>query len=304
MAQEPFDPLTPSQRGRSAQGEADTSAIKRDIERTRVEMSDTLGQIQERLRPDQLLQQAKDGVKDAVTEAATDKVRSIMSSAGETAHTVATRARGAGDHLANYVLEHPIRAAITAGVVAWLVLRGRDRTIDWEGESETAWQDDGEYLYEERRSLRDKVGDYASSARSTVGEYASTARETVGEYASAARQSAGEYAHSAREGAQRARERVRSAAGAATTSVDDWASENPLAAGAIAAAVGIAIGLSVPRTEAEDRVMGETRDAAWHRASRVAAGIKDNVSAKVIDAAENFVDTKILAPTRTPIGRA
>ena len=317
MAQEPFDPVTPPQRS-PAQGE-DTSAIKRDIERTRLEMSDTIGQIRDRLRPDHLLHQAKENVKEAVTEAATEKVRNIMSSAGERAHTVATRARGAGDQLAEYALAHPIRIAITVGAVTWWMLRGRERMVDWEGVSDTDWQDDGEYTYSEQRSLRDKVGEYASSARETVGsyaastrdtvgEYASTARETVGEYASAARQTAGEYAQSARTGAQRATERVKSAAGTATTSVDDWVSENPLAAGFVAAAVGVAIGLSVPRTEMEDRAMGETRDAAWQRASSVAANIKETVSTKVMDAAENFVDTNILTPNRTstsgPMGQA
>lgn len=237
----------------------ETDEIRSEIERTRVEMSETIGQIQDKLSPDHLLQQAKDGVKDAVTEAATEKVRNIMHSAGETAHTVATRARGAGDYLAGYAGAHPIRMAITIGAVTWWMLRGRDRSFDWEGASDTAWQDDGEYSYEERRTLRDKVGGMASSARETVGAYAATARDTVGDLAS-----------TAREGAQRASQQVRGAAGTATTSVDDWVSENPLAAGLIAAAVGAAIGLSVPRSAVEDRAMGEARDAAWQRASKVA----------------------------------
>ncbi len=280
----------------------ETDEIRGEIERTRVEMSETIGQIQDRLSPDHLLQQAKHGVKEAVTEAATEKVRNIMHSAGERAQTAATRARGAGDHLANYAVSHPIRIAVAVGAVTWWMLRGRDRSFDWEGVSDTAWQDDGEYTYDERRSLRDKVGDYASTARDTVGEYASTARDTVGQVASTARETAGEYAQSARQGAVRASQRVRSAAGTATTTVDDWASENPLAAGLIAAAVGAAIGLSVPRSEAEDRAMGQARDAAWQRASRVATDIKENVSAKVADAAENFVDTNILGTNKGATG--
>ena len=297
----------------------DTDEIRSEIERTRVEMSETIGQIQDRLSPEHLLQQAKDGVKDAVTEAATEKVRNIMHSAGEKAHTVATRARGAGDQLAGYAAAHPIGIALTVGAVTWWMLRGRDRSFDWEGVSDTSWQDDGEYTYDERRTLRDKVGDYASSARETVGTYAATARDTVGDYASSARDTvgqvastardtAGEYAQSARDNALRASQRVRSAAGTATTTLDDWASENPLAAGLIAAAVGAAIGLSVPRSEAEDRAMGRARDLAWQRASRVAADLKENVSAKVADAAENFVDTNILGtrkgPASEPMGHA
>lgn len=293
----------------------ETDEIRSEIERTRVEMSETIGQIQDKLSPDYLLQQAKNGVK----EAATEKVRNIMHSAGEKAHTVATRARGAGDYFAGYAAAHPIRLALTVGAVTWWMLRSRDRSFDWEGDSDSRWQDDGEYSYEERRSLRDKVGGMASSARGavgtyaataaeTVGEYASSARDTVGQYASTAKETAGDYAHSARESAQRASQRVRSAAGTATTSVDDWMSENPLAAGIVAAAVGVAIGLSVPRSKVEDRAMGEARDAAWQRASKVAADIKENVSTKVADVAEKFVDTNILGTNKgapsEPIGHA
>jgi len=291
----------------------ETDEIRHEIERTRVEMSETIGQIQDKLSPDHLLKQAKHNVKEAVSEAASEKVRNIMYSAGETAHTVATRARGAGDYLADYAGAHPMRIAFIVGAATWWLLRSRARAFDWDGASDTDWQDDGEYSYEERRSLRDKVGGiassaretvgaYAATARDTVGEYASTARETVGQYASTAKETAGEYASSAREGAQRATQRVRSVAGTATTSVDDWVTENPLAAGLIAAAVGAAIGLSAPRSEVEDRAMGEARDAAWQRASKVAADIKQNVSTKVADVAENFIDTEILGSNKGTAG--
>lgn len=298
----------------------ETDEIRSEIERTRVEMSETIGQIQDRLSPDHLLKQAKDGVKEAVTEAASEKVRNIMHSAGEKAHTVATHARGAGDYLTGYAGAHPLRIAVVVGAATWWLLRSRERSYDWDGESDTMWDDDDEYRYDaQQRSLRDKVGEYASTAREavggiaatareTVGEYASTARDTVGQYASTAKETAGEMAVSARERAQRASERVRSAAGSATTSVDDWTNDNPLAAGLIAAAVGMAIGMSVPRSEAEDRAMGQARDAAWQRASKVAAEIKENVSSKVVDVAENFVDTNILGTRRgassEPIGHA
>jgi ElaB/YqjD/DUF883 family membrane-anchored ribosome-binding protein len=100
----------------------ETADIKHEIERTRVEMSETLGEIQERLRPDHLMQQARDGVK----EAAADKARSIMQSAGETAATVAYQARGAGDSLASYVRQHPLQVAVAVGAFTWWMLRSRE----------------------------------------------------------------------------------------------------------------------------------------------------------------------------------
>jgi len=277
---------------------SETDDIQREIERTRVEMSETIGEIHERLRPDHLLQQAKDGMK----EAATGKVKNIMNSAGETAYVAAQRARGAGNHLAWYAKEHPIRIAITLGVIAWWMLRGRG-TPAYLGASDTPWDQD-EYGSTEP-GLRDKVGAMASTARETVGEYASTAKQTVGEYASSARDTVNEYAASAASTAKVASRRVRSAAGTATTATNDWVQENPLVAGALAVAVGAAIGLACPATDYEDRAMGETRDQALARARNVANNIKANVGDKVAAYAEDVVGESLRnAAAQPPMGQA
>jgi len=288
----------------------ETAEIKHEIERTRVEMSETLGEIQERLRPDHLLQQARDGVKDA----ATDKARSIMNSAGETAAEVAYQARGAGETLVSYVRQHPVQVALTVGAFTWWMLRNRDDENDWYGTSDTSWEEEDAMSYgapsmrSRVASARDTVGEYASTARETVGEYASSARDTVGEYASTARETAGQYAESARDRARRASEAARRAASTATSSVDDFTHENPLAVGLIALAVGVAIGMTVPATEMENRAMGEARDRAWDRASKAASEIKDNVTKKVEDVAENFVNENVINPLKgsstEPMGRA
>jgi ElaB/YqjD/DUF883 family membrane-anchored ribosome-binding protein len=320
VAQEPFDSLTRREASQLAQGERnETAEIKSEIERTRIEMKETLGEIQERLRPDHLIQQAKD----TVTEAATGKVRNIMHSAGETATMVADQTKYAGRTAADYMRTHPVQMALLAGGVTWWLLRGRDRSDEWEGASE-GWQDSHrlntdygtDYAYGEDRSLREKVGE-------KVGEYAATARETVGEYAASARQTVGEAAEAARCQALKASEKVSSAAYAAServssaaqtasvraqetwrtasTSVDDWVHEYPLAAGAIAVAVGAAIGLSVPSTEIEDRTLGEKRDQAIERAKIAARQVKDNVTQKVQNVAESVLDDVTATPTGSTI---
>jgi len=266
--------LTPQTRRQLAQGEADRTAIKREIEKARVEMSETIGEIQDRLRPGHLLQQAKDGVR----EAAVGKAKTIMSSASETAYDAARRARGYGNHLAWYAKEHPIRMAITAGVITWLVMRNRGGSSEqWYGASDTSWDQD-EYLPVEP-SLRDRVGDAASSARQTVNEYAQSARS--------------------------ASRKVRSAASSATSTVDDLVHENPLAAGAIAVAVGAAIGLAVRSTRYEDRAMGSTRDQALAKAKNAASNLTQNVTDKVATYAENVIDESLTrAASEPPMGRA
>ena len=142
----------------------------------------------------------------------------IMNSAGETAATVAYRAKTAGDHLSGYAKQHPIRIAVTigAGALTWFMLRGRNRAGAWGGASDTSWEEAEEMASEGGPSIPSRVG----------------------------------------EGARRASASVRSAARTTTTSVDEWVRENPLAAGGIALAVGAAIGLSMPATAIENRTMG------------------------------------------------
>jgi len=284
---------------------SETDEIRSEIERTRVEMSETIGEIQERLRPGHLLQQATDDVR----EAASGKVKNIMSSASETAYDAAQRARGYGNHLAWYAREHPLRIAITAGVIAWWMLRGRGRDSGpWYGVSDTSWDDYDEYEYESiEPSLRARVSGAATSAKQAVGEYASSARETVGEYASSARETVNEYAQSAAWKARKASSQVRNAASSATSTVDDFVRDNPLAAGACALAIGAAIGLAVRATEYEDRAMGATRDETVARARHVANNLKNNVADKVAAYAENVVDESLLsdpAASQPRLGRA
>jgi ElaB/YqjD/DUF883 family membrane-anchored ribosome-binding protein len=284
------------ERNEITQGSNETAEIKSEIERTRVEMSETLGEIQERLRPDHLIQQAKD----TVTEAASGKVRNIMHSAGETATMVADQTKYASRSLADYVRNHPVQVALLAGGVTWWLLRGRDRSDDWEGASE-GWQDgpgysEG-YSIDEERPLTARVGEYASAARETVGEYASSARETVGEYAASASETARRAQRRVRNVASTATVRTRQGLRQASTSVDDWVHEYPLAAGAIAVAIGAAIGLSAPSTEWEDRALGETRDQALERARTAARDIQETVSQKVQDVADEVIEVANAAKT-------
>jgi ElaB/YqjD/DUF883 family membrane-anchored ribosome-binding protein len=228
-----------------------------------------------------------------------------MHSAGETATMVADQTKYAGRTAADYVRTHPVQMAILAGGVTWWLLRGRDRSDEWEGASEgwrdTSYRSDTESAYGEDRSLRERVGEYAATARDTVGGYAASARETVSEAAEAARCRAQQASERVSSAAQTASVRAQETWRSASTSVDTWVHEYPLAAGAIAVAVGAAVGLSVPSTEIEDRTLGEKRDQAIERARIAARQVKDNVTQKVTDVAESVLDVTGATPTGSTI---
>jgi hypothetical protein len=178
--------------------------------------------------------------------------------------------------------------ALVAGGMTWWLLRGRDRSDDCAGASE-GWHD-AEIYDDDFDAGGSAVGQRLSSARETVGEYASAARETVGEYAESARSAAQSASGRVGSAARAASLRARDGWNSASTSVDHWVHDYPVAAGLLALAVGAAIGLSVPGTEFEDRAMGERRDQAVERARAAAMEIKDNMTNKVQDAAQSVLD--------------
>jgi ElaB/YqjD/DUF883 family membrane-anchored ribosome-binding protein len=279
------DPVAQERNEMTSNETADTAEIKSEIARTRVEMSETLGEIQERLRPDHLIQQAKD----TVTDAATGKVRNIMHSAGETATIVADQTRYASRSVADYVRMHPVQMALIAGGITWWLLRSRNTSDDWMGASE-GWQDGQGYdegfsagystSEETGRPLTEKVGEVASNAGAAVSEYATSA-------ASRARYAGRRVATATTNAASSARYGIRRAG----TQADQWVHEYPLAAGAIAVAIGAAIGLSAPATEWEDRTLGDKRDLAMERAREAARELRENVTQKVQNVADTVVET-------------
>jgi len=143
---------------------------------------------------------------------------------------------------------------------------------------------------------RERIGSVTDGARERAQGVAQSARETAGSVAQSARETAGSVAESARGLAEGARERVGQLAERATTGVTaartrvtdtasqlgqqatelsrearqsiyraqlrtrDFADENPLAVGAIAIAAGVGVGLLLPSTQPENRLMGEARD--------------------------------------------
>ena len=144
-------------------------------------MSETLGEIQERLRPDHLIQQAKD----TVTEAATGKVRNIMHSAGETATMVADQTKYAGRNRGG-LRPHAPGADGAAGRRRHVVAAARPRSVGRVGRRVGRLAGHGHRApttaitaYGEDRSLPTRS---ASTPRRRAKRWASTprsARETV-----------------------------------------------------------------------------------------------------------------------------
>jgi len=119
-------------------GSQDADRIKQEIERTRANMSGTIDEIQDRLNPQNIVQQAKDSMRGATV----DKVKGALSTASQaasraagqaqtTASRVASQAQTTARRAASQAKENPVPAALITSGLLWAMSRGmasrRDR---------------------------------------------------------------------------------------------------------------------------------------------------------------------------------
>ena len=245
--------------------EETTSDIRSQIDRTREDMGETIDAIQDRLSPRNMVAQAAGSMRDATV----DKVRGLAQSAQEHLPSWGSQRRRPGSNasdgystngLMETIRENPLPAALAAASIAWLAVRIRraprprtsDRAIHGSSQGSDA------YAHEARIDVH---VDPTQGAHSLSGSESGNWGRATGSHRGTAEQ--------VREVKRRARRLT---------------DQNPLAAGAMAAAVGVAIGLTIPETAREDELMGEARDALVERGRqtvRDAAGRVQDAAAEV-----------------------
>lgn len=246
----------------------DTARIREQIEHTREHMSGTIGELQERLRPEHLIQQAGDAARDAVEQ----KVRVMMDTASNTAQRAVEQARSSAETLTHQIQSHPVTAAMAVAGLAWWMARERDpyggngaasavptalaagalgyyllsrRVLDSDGRLAIDGEDlraAGDTVREGARQLGETAEDLGRRAQATAGEYA----EQIGEKVRHAGQTARARVEETTATLRHRRQEL-------SHTVDRWLDENPLAIGAAAVAFGVIAGLSLPTTDAERR---------------------------------------------------
>jgi hypothetical protein len=106
-----------------------TREIRAEIDQTREEMSETIDAIQEKLRPGNVVAEARDRVKSATTE----KVRQMADSATETAQNAYDQTRRIAGEFADGARGNALPAALICVGTAWFLIdryRQRDRSAD------------------------------------------------------------------------------------------------------------------------------------------------------------------------------
>jgi ElaB/YqjD/DUF883 family membrane-anchored ribosome-binding protein len=107
---------------------------------------------------------------------------------------------------------------------------------------------------------KDQLQDVAGGAKEHILEAATDLREAAHKAKDHTLDRLGEVKHSAEEHFDSAKTTLHDRAESARESYDGILEDNPLILGAVAIAVGLAVGLLAPPTQKEDAMMGPTRD--------------------------------------------
>ncbi len=236
---------------RSGNQRKSSEELERDIAHTRAEMDETVGEIQERLRPERLRRQAKHTVRE----------------------TARDTARGASSTMIDTIKENPIPSLIAGLSVGWLVARGSHHTPRQQQSSH-----DGQarpyaappYYREEYDPATYETEAYDTETYDT-GQEDRSMRDRAGETAQHTQEKAKHMGRQARHKAEHLGERAQHQARRAPDRMSRMAHENPMALGTATLALGAFVGLMLPGTRKEDEMMGPARDRTMQKA-RAKAG--------------------------------
>jgi ElaB/YqjD/DUF883 family membrane-anchored ribosome-binding protein len=257
-------------------GDAKVDALVEHIEHTRSEMTETVDEIQARLDPANIVNAAKETVR----EATVGRVEEMANVAADVASDVEYRAKETSTGIVDTIRRNPIPAALAGIGIGWLWMN-RDKG------AEAGWG--GTYSYSDRRWDRERrgyrvrsathpvreVGQAVGTRASAAAEAAEDARDELGRRTSqavgSASDAAGDVIEDARRIAGQVPEGVQDVTREVSNTTERIFDENPLAVGMAAVAVGAAIGMALPATRTERRVLGPTTNRLVDQAQEAIA---------------------------------
>jgi ElaB/YqjD/DUF883 family membrane-anchored ribosome-binding protein len=242
---------------------ADVEVLAQDIEQTRDEMTGTVEAIGDRLDPANLINDAKQTVRDATVGKVEQMANNVAETASEFVGDARYTAQDAGTGLLETVKRNPIPAAMAGIGIGWLLMnRGSGRGDRRSTYEQARWTGRDEWDRYDRRSqpgIADRAGGAVEQVGQQAGQLAGTVGSKVGGVADQARSTVGQVP-----------DQVGVVARDVQWNAQRIVEDNPLAVGAIALAVGAAIGMALPETQTEQRVLGPAAEKAISTAEEAA----------------------------------
>jgi hypothetical protein len=238
------------------EGDDDTARLEADIAATREEMTGTVEAIGDRLAPSNIVKEATSTVR----EATVGKVGDMTSTASDALSGAGTTVQETGSGILETIKQNPIPAAMAGIGIAWLWTHRADGGMnkfgsmdDWRARGRTGYSGygtntqswDSGYGGSDRWSDSQMSGDQMQSGG--IGDKVGDVTDELGRRAADVGDMAGRVPSQLGGGAQ-----------GLARQAQDVMEQSPLAAGAVALAVGAAISMALPATQAERRVLGPT----------------------------------------------
>jgi ElaB/YqjD/DUF883 family membrane-anchored ribosome-binding protein len=245
--------------------EPEVEALVIDIAATRSEMSQTVDELGDRLAPSAVADRAGSAVREATVGKIEAKVNDMTTAASDLVSNASETAQEAGGGIVETIRRNPVPAVMAGVGLGWLWMnRAQPAGSSWSSGRRavgTSWVagDDGWRRSGRAETWADRTGTSGpTGVGQAIGDRARDASTAVGDAADNARRAAGNAIDDIGSTASRTADTVGMTASDAMAQAQDAIESNPLAFGALAVAVGTAIGLALPATQAEKRVMGTT----------------------------------------------
>ncbi len=275
--------------------ETPPSVIEADIARTRRELSGTVSEIQDRLSPSHLREEAKEKIRESTVDRWKDAASRFGTAAreqGDRLRDAASRLGGAARERGSEMMDtfkssrawdsvrnssawdairsNPVPVILIGAGVAWLVFNRRSSSA-------------AGAVSESMSSLSGKAGELSEKA----GELTSTAQAKMSRLSGQAKQASSELAEKASESATRFSRTAQQRAQMASNRLNDYVRENPLGVALALLGIGAVVGLSIPESSKEKELMGSVSDSLLSRARESA----QQALQKAKHAAERAVET-------------
>lgn len=258
-----------------------------EIEQTRGEMSQTVSAIGDKLDPANIAQ----GAKDATIGKVEQTVRSVQNAAEDFVAQPMTSMQQAGGGLIETIRSNPVPAALAGIGIGWLWMSRSGGTRNgsrygnryqyaggsyqgyggtghdagygsaWTGQAGSTGMPSGS------QGITSQVGNTVSGVTDTVGQtvgqVTGTVGQTVGQVAGTVGQTAGQVGQTMGQVPVQAQGLARQ--------LGNTVSQNPLGFGVVSLAVGTALGLALPATSTEQRVLGQASTKVIDQAESAAS---------------------------------
>jgi ElaB/YqjD/DUF883 family membrane-anchored ribosome-binding protein len=285
----------------------DTDQIRAQIEETRSQMGETIDAIQEKLSFQNISEQVKEQVSEHINSALETAKETVYDATIGNLGKAGKFMQNIGKEISNteagkFARKNPfplVLIGLGVGLLAYEGFGNRNRRAyrysDYDNDPRNRGMRDSGTM-STLKSATGKIGDTAShayesvsettgqalesvkgaanSAYGTVTDSANKAYSAVTDYANTAYEKAGEYGTVARE------------------KYDYYLEENPLAVGAVALAVGAAVGLAIPATRYENELMGEYSQQLLDKAQTTAGDLVERVK-EVASEAQKTIGSEV-----------